>query len=888
MIKRLSAAGVDEVACLIDFGVEHESVLSSLHHLNILKERTRASEESIGVDLSLPGQIARYGITHLQCTPSMARMLLYRSRPPDGLHSLRSLMIGGEALPPMLASQLRKSCAAKMINMYGPTETTVWSMSWPVDDARDTVAIGRPILNTQIRLLNGRGQQVPVKNQAEVCIGGAGVARGYLDDPELTAQRFAPDEFSNGPGYRLYRTGDIARYTADGNIEYLGRSDHQVKIRGYRIELGEIESVLSQHPAVELAVAVAREDEPGHRRLVAYFSAREAVEARELREFIRSKLPEQMVPSDFVRLDKLPLTANGKIDRRALPKPDLKLDDKKYVAPGNEIEEILTRVWAELLRLEKIGVNDNFFELGGDSILSIQVIWRAREAGLHLTPRQFFEHQTIAELARVATVAAHIEPDQELVTAPFVLTPIQQAFFEWRLTEPDHFNQSIMLELKPEVDSLLLEQAARELLMHHDALRLRFRKRQDEWFQSYGELTEKTPFWRVDLSEFEGVFQQAALQEDLNRQQASLDITQGELVRAVEYEMGGAGRFLLLVIHHLVIDGISWRILLEDLERAYQQLVRAEAVKLPPRTTSLRQWVQRLDEYSRGEEIRREAEYWAAEGWNRATTDLPTDEQIGENTVGSVDSVSVWLTVEETTSLVQEVPAVYNTQINDLLLTALALAYRRWSGERWLSIEMEGHGREYFSDEVDLSRTVGWFTSLFPVRLSVDSPHPGEALKQIKEQLRAMPNRGLGYGLLRYLGGDESTRLRLREMAHPQISFNYLGQFDQILNKSSLFNSRRVSGGPTRSPLNERQHLLEINGMIVEGRMRIDLIYSENIHRRITIEELASYFTESMRALIDHCQSPQAGGYTPSDFPDANLTQEQLERIIAQVGRTKI
>lgn len=346
---------------------------------------------------------------------------------------------------------------------------------------------------------------------------------------------------------------------------------------------------------------------------------------------------------------------------------------------------------------------------------------------------------------------------------------------------------------------------------------------------------------------------------------------------------------LLLVIHHLAVDGVSWRILLEDLSTAYQQLSRGEAIQLQPKTTSFKDWAYRLMKYGQSEALVAELDYWLADS-RSGVAPLPVDYPSGKdaNTVASAAHVSVSLSVEQTRSLLQEVPHAYNTQINDVLLTALVQTFAQWIGERSLLVDLEGHGREELFEDVDLSRTVGWFTTIFPVLLDLgDVSHTGEALKSVKEQLHRTPNRGIGYGLLRYLSRDAATRLKLQALPQAEVSFNYLGQLDQVLSKPPLLGLAKESNGPDQSRLGSRSHLLEVNGFIAEGMLQLDWTYSENVHQRATAERLAQGFMEALKSLIAHCQSPEAGGYTPSDFPEAEMSQEELDELVAELSRSE-
>jgi amino acid adenylation domain-containing protein/non-ribosomal peptide synthase protein (TIGR01720 family) len=805
-----------------------------------------------------------------------------------------ALIIGGEALfEESLAFWQERMPPTRLINEYGPTETVVGCCSYEITAktaAAGPVPIGRPIANTQLYILDAALQPVPIGVPGELYIGGAGLARGYLNRPALTAERFIPDPFGAKPGARLYRTGDLARYLPDGNIDYLGRNDNQVKIRGFRIELGEIEAALVQHPAVrECAVSIVSDDQQ-HQRLVAYLAARtEPVATGELRSALKEKLPEYMLPAAFVWLDSLPLTPNGKVDRRALPSWDgaQRASETLFVPPRTPKEHMLSAIWKSVLGVERLGIYDNFFELGGDSILSIQVISRANQAGLRLTPRQLFQHQTIAELAAAADTRTVYSPDQGLVTGAVPLTPIQHWFFEQNLPAPHHYNQALLLEVTASLTPPLLENIVPALLRQHDALRLRFSSTGEQWLADDCSLTTVNgPLFTVeDLAGLTAEEQRRAVEATAAALQASLNLSQGPLLRITLFQSGAERpNRLLLIIHHLAVDGVSWRILLEDIGTAYGQWRRGEAIALPAKTTSFKQWAERLLDHAQSVELAAELDYWLALPYTQAPL-LPVDytSDRAANTVVSSAQVSVSLSVEQTQALLQEVPRAYNTQINDILLTALVQSFARWTGEPALLLDLEGHGREALFEDLDLSRTVGWFTSLFPVLLDLRrvADHPGEALKAVKEQLRRIPQRGIGYGLLRYL--NKATAERLRTLPQAEVSFNYLGQFQQAFSEQPLLGPAQESGGPTQSPPSYRRHLLDINGFIHQGRLQLAWTYSEPLHRRSTVERLAQDFIAALQVLIAHCQSPEAGGYTPSDFPEVRLSQIQLEGILEKI-----
>ena len=827
-----------------------------------------------------------------------AHLMAFRQSLADGegVGRTRAMVVGGDALfADDLAFWLTHAPETRMINEYGPTESVVGCAFYEVSaetGRTGPIPIGRPIANTQLYILDRNLRPVPTGVPGELHIGGKGIGRGYLRHPELTAEKFIPNPFSKKPGARIYKTGDLARYLPDGNIEYVGRSDNQVKIRGFRIEPGEIESELRQHPEIREAVVIAREGQRGEKRLVAYFvpSAISTFDSGELRAFLKHTLPDHMIPAFFVPMESMPLTPNGKIDRDALPAPDLpeRRLKESHEAPGTANEQILATIWSEVLGLEKVGIHENFFELGGDSILSIQIISRAQRAGLPLKPRQLFEYQTIAELASMAGSAEVFPTSQGPVTGPVPLSPIQSWFFEGNQSEPHHYNQSLLLEVLPDVKPAFLNQAIEHILRHHDALRLRFVRDGTTWQPMNLGFSETVPFGVVDLSELPPDEQQSTLEATAAKAQASLSITEGPLLRAVLFILGpDKPARLLLVIHHLVIDGVSWRILLEDLTTAYAQLGRGEEIELAPKTTSFKEWSERLNAYQDSEPLRRELDYWLAQsrvGIASLPVDFPPVEEA--NTVASAAKISVSLEVEHTEALLQKVPQAYNTQINDVLLTALLQTICAWSGEESLRVNLEGHGREDLFDDVDLSRTLGWFTTLFPVTLHLkDARDPVAALKSVKEQLRRIPQRGIGYGLLRYLNQDAETRANLQALAAPAISFNYLGQFNEFAMNAPFLGIAKEARGMEISSTANRRHLLEITGLVIDGKLQLGWIYSTNVHQRSTIEDLAQNLLEALQSIIGHCLAPGAGGYTPSDFPLAPIDQQTLDRILGN-GRT--
>jgi len=810
--------------------------------------------------------------------------------------TVRLVIIGSEKLQAERLAQWR-SCVGpgvRLVDVYGPTETTIGATMCDLTGVTGAVntgakiSIGRPIAHAQAYILDARRQPVPIGVAGELHIGGPGLSPGYLNRPALTAERFIPHPFSGVPGARLYRTGDLARFLPDGNIEFLGRLDGQVKVRGFRIELGEIERALVQHPRVRDAAVILR-GERDEKKLIAYLvvDAAEGLATRDLRDYLKSRLPHYMMPSAFVFIASLPLNPNGKLDLGALPVPDYTRPElNTFVAPQTEPEQLLAHICADVLKLERVGLHDNFFELGGDSILTIQVVARAQQAGLNLAARQMFTHPTVAELAAVAGASPKVDAEQGQVAGEVPLTPIQRWFFAQEFEANDHWNMAVLLEVRNRLEPALLEQALSLLIAHHDALRLRFVRGPAGWRQFFTEAIEdELRLSRVDLSAVAEEEQPSAMETIAAKTQAELSLSAGPLLRAVLFEPGGSrAQRLLLVVHHLVIDGISWVILLEDLARAYLQLQAGDRVELPSKTTSFKSWAEHMEERARFPGAQDTPAYWTSLA-AREFKSLPLDYPGGTNAEASTQIVSVMLTVEETRSLLQEVPAAYHTQINDVLLAALVGAFEQWTGESELLLELESHGREEGFAGVNLSRTVGWFTNAFPVLLKLDGKFtPGKSLQSIKEQLRAIPDHGINHGLLRYPNAAPESASPGCSWPKPEVTFNYLGQLDQMLKSASIFALKREPCGPTRDGRNHRTHLLEVDAGVYGGELRLDWSYSAELHCHETIERLAANHAKLLREIIEHCLSPGVGGYSPSDFPLAQLDQQGLDALLKTIG----
>lgn len=819
----------------------------------------------------------------LKIVPSHLRALLSAATPADVLPHER-LVLGGEATDWALLAriaELKPTC--RVLNHYGPTETTVGILTQQAemaDRAASTLPIGTPLANARAYVLDPWLNPVPKGVAGELYLGGPGLAQGYLQRLGQTAERFVASPFHAGE--RLYRSGDRVRQLADGSLEFLGRVDDQVKIRGYRVEPSEIAALLRDQSGISEAEVVARENEEGRAQLYAYvvMNAGSDVDDAALLAQLGEHVPDYMVPSALVRLDAVPLTANGKLDRKALPEPVQAGSGKAFEAPQGEAEEALAAVWADVIGCEQVGRNDNFFELGGDSILSLQIVARSRKRGYKVTPKQLMEGQTIAAVAAMATPIAVAAPKQVAVqdkVAPFALLPVQRWFFEQNFAESHHWNQSLMLEAVGGVDAALLRRAIEAVVDHHGALRLRFERVGGSWQQAYGKLAGDL-FEHLDLSDHADPVQAITLAADAAQRSLSLE----RPFRAIWMELGGEyGGRLLLVAHHLVVDGVSWRVILDDLQAAYMQLSAAKAIDLPPAATSLDEWARALADYATSEALVEQRPYWEALVKAQEPS-LPSRNPQGSNTVADTVSLAGSLSIDATTQLLGPVHKAYRTQVDDLLLTALSSALCQWAERDSVLIELEGHGREDLFEGVDLSRSVGWFTSLYPVRLTPNNVELGSSLKAIKEQLRQVPDKGLGYGVLRYLKEEPA----LVGGAYPQVTFNYLGQFDRSLQSDAAWRLAKESAGQPRAPQSERRTWIEVVAWVQEGQLRFDWNYSREIHSEAVIHALQASFQAQLEALLEHCDSGVRGA-TPSDFPLAGLSQGQLDDLRLDVANVE-
>ncbi len=803
---------------------------------------------------------------------------------------LKTLIIGGEKL---FAYHINKVRAAypdlAILNGYGPTENTIFTTFHLIDQFYEKeIPIGKPVANTQILILDANDRVVPVGIPGEICAAGDGVARGYLNVPELTAKKFVPHPFK--PGERMYRIGDMGSWRPDGIIDFYGRNDDQVKVRGYRIELGEIENSLLKHPDINQSVVMTRTREDGfNKELIAYFTSDKELDVSELRRFLGESLPGYMIPGYFVPMNRLPLNASGKVDRKALPSPEKAALGGSTISakPRNDIEEQLLKAWQSILGREGIGIYDNYFALGGDSIKAIQIVSRLRQEHLKIEVRDIFQYPTIAELSENVINEENMT-DQCLITGIVKLTPVQSWFFTHHNVGaapcgcPDitvnHFNQSEMLYSKEGFNEDSLRAVFEKIQEHHDALRMRYSIDGDTVIQENCGIDYPLSFESVNLKDADNA--PVRMESYANQVQAGINIATESLMKVVLFKLNDGDR-LLIVIHHLVVDGVSWRILAEDILNGYQQYLSGEAIQFPLKTDSFKAWAEHIKEYADTADILKEKEYWKAIESVQVGS-FPKDydkSDTQKSLVKDTRTLNFSLSEDETEFLLTKVNHAYNTEINDILLTAFASSMKIWHGDNRTLITLEGHGRERLGESnLDISRTVGWFTTMYPVLLELpDSEDIGYQIKHIKEMLRRIPNKGIGYGILKYLTSPENKQ-DISFDCQPQIIFNYMGEFDEAMR--GRFQIAKESYGKSVSPDSELIHDIDINGEIMQGILKISVIYNQNAFKSESMEKLGADFKDALQKIIRHCMSIEDTEITPSDLDYDGLSIDELDNVL--------
>ncbi|WLI15283.1 MULTISPECIES: non-ribosomal peptide synthase/polyketide synthase [Pseudomonas] len=788
----------------------------------------------------LSALIQQEQVTTLHFVPSMLRAFVEEPSLVN-CHSLRQVFASGEALPVDLVRRFMSQHPAALVNLYGPTEAAIDVSVWrcSVDDV--SVPIGKPIANLRLYILDEAQKPLPIGSIGELYIGGVGVARGYLKRLDLTEERFLASPFIDGD--RLYRTGDRCRFLADGNIEYLGRLDHQVKLRGQRIELGEIDAALLNQPLITGACTLVIDN-----RLVAFYSSN-APQSR-LDTLLAAELPAYMVPAVWVEVPTLPLTTNGKIDRKALAALPLPQTQEDYAAPRNELETLLCQLFGELLGEaltggREVGTSDSFFALGGDSILGLKLISRLREQGYSLTPKDLFRSPTPAALAQVASPLLTLA-EQGDVTGAMPLMPLHQWFFDQQQPQAAYWNQSVLADSDRHLQPALVQATLDRMVAHHDALRLRFAEVDGQW---QAHIAPVSPA-QLTCCEHSEQLQQVA---------QSLDLQHGPLFAAALLE--GEPQRLYLVAHHLVVDAVSWTPLLEDFQQLYQGLERGENPSLPAKTTSYRQWAEHL--HAHADKVSAEQRYWNAQ---TAVNTAPVA------TVAERQTLSARWDAARTHQWLTESHAAYRTQPEELLIAALAATLAEAESRSDIVVDLERHGRDAPFEGLDVSRTVGWFTTLYPLRVN-SSGAPGDRVRNAKEALRAVPGNGLGHGLLRQRGALPPSR--------GDVLFNYLGH-EQT--PQGWLRASSLTPPPEVALANRVTHGREVVAWLEDGVLHVEW----HSVTPSADSRLPARLLEHLQALVGHCLDPQAGTLMPSDFPLAKgMNQATLDTLLKRLGPKK-
>lgn len=824
--------------------------------------------------------IASNEVTFLKITPSYLRLLIqcedFRETYAIA-KSLSLIVVGGEAIFPTDIQQIASLRPdIKLINHYGPTEVTIGMSSYHITADRlqgfiEKPLIGKPIDNIQVYILDEFHNLMPKGAIGEICASGAGLARGYVNNKELTEERFIDNPFVSGQ--KLYLTGDLGRWTADGNIEIFGRKDQQVKIRGYRIELGEIEAALVRHQSVKEVAVNSVEEENGSRALAAYLVSNEPIEVSELRGYLEGQLPQHMIPSYFILLEQIPLTSNGKIDRKALPWPNntLRVTTSSFVAPRNEKEQILADVWKNVLKSESVSAKDSFYDLGGDSIKSIQVVSLVKQQGYTLKIEDILRTPVLENLVPLMNV--HVRQiDQSPVEGRVALAPIQQRFFQSEsIPIPHHYNQSVVLRSPTRLNKEGLELCFEKLVMHHDALRMVYQEHEGGWQQNGQEHTKKAHSLAFfDLRRKENG--QKFLIDTCQRLQSGMNLVKGPLIKAALFRMADGDR-LVIIIHHLVMDGVSWRILIEDLSTVYDQYASGADLVMPLKTDSYQHWTSALQDWAQSDMLKKEGAYWQNVLANQAVY-FPVDLQNGQKKENEFKTVSFTLTEEVTKALKTKTHQAYRTESNEVILTALGLAVKEVLNVAQANVILEGHGREELSFGLDVTRTIGWFTSITPFLLDLRGKEDVFAsLISIKEDLRKVPAKGMGYGVIKYLGSG------FEQPFVPHIAYNFLGDFNTEHGESQFEYLEDSRESDVAKENRANQSLLDITGMIVSDKLTIYLGYETPDYKQATIERLLNAFQEHLKSLISQLSEITKPQLTPSDLLFKELSQQEFAEI---------
>lgn len=808
--------------------------------------------------------------TVIKLTPSQLSLLKDMDNRSS---SVRRFIVGGENLKASLAKAVYYSFggSVEIFNEYGPTETVVGCMIHKYDHERDTqasVPIGIPADNVQIYILDKYLKPVAVNITGEMYIAGDGVARGYLNKPELTRERFINNPFINGK--RMYKTGDLAQFLSNGKIEYIGRADNQVKIRGYRIELGEIEKYLLRHEAIRDAVVIDFEGENGGKYLCAYIVKKAEASISELKNFLSGYLPNYMIPTYIIDLKEIPITVNGKIDKGLLRKPEIAvIENTEFTAHRNDEEKILAEAICDVLDIKSAMAKQNFYQLGGDSIKAIQVAAKLNEKGFRIKVKDILSNPIIEDMALYIRQIKGRAINQEPCKGSIGSTPIVSWFFSQNFANPDYYTQSVIIELIHDIETEKLELVMNKLIKCHDSLRINYNSAARELFYNNEYLSRHYKIQEYDLTEIPPSVQNDKIRLIAEKLNSSFNIESDILIKACLFRRGHDVIKLLLTAHHLVVDGVSWRIILDDINTMIKNIETGQEITHPPKTHSYQEWANMLNAYN-DNDMDKETSYW--ENILSKEFNFPADHDSDEDTIAGSCTLTAQLSEDLTECLQTRANTSYNTEPKELLITSLSRTIKEFTGNGEVVIELEGHGREDIFEGLDISRTVGWFTSLYPFYVHLSSDSLSDQIKEVKEEVRRVPNRGMGFGILKYISRA------LNDNGNKYIRFNYLGDFTFNLSNDYV----RFSGNQLRNNnagVNKSTYIIDINCFIVNGKLDVSLTYSENRFSQNTMKKFINGFINNLNKFIQHCCEKDSIEFTPSDFDAADLSLKELESL---------
>ncbi|WP_179867010.1 non-ribosomal peptide synthetase [Bacillus pseudomycoides] len=796
-------------------------------------------------------------------------------------NQIKKFIVGGEALSAGLVSKVRDlfNNNVEIYNEYGPTETVVGSMVYKIstnENNMDIIPIGKPIDNTKVYVLNRDRKPLPIGEVGELYISGLGLAKGYINLPEETQYRFQPNPFVKNQ--LMYKTGDLARFIDEETITYMGRSDSQVKLRGYRIELSEIERKLNSHDLITSAVVEKYSNyQQESEYLQAFIVSSDNLKEDDIKNFLGKSLPEYMIPTSIMQLKDLPLTINGKIDKKKLEefylarKTTVKSIKESVTNLNNTHLEVFDSI-KRILKRNDLEMSENFINAGGDSIKAIQIAAHLRNADIEVKVKDILASKSIYDIIQAAKKSALNIETPHVVKGIVEPTPAISWFFKKHFTNYNHWNQSITLKLNLDVDHHLLQQSLNMLFKHHDTLRLNYIPTEGKLYYNDSHLQNPVPLIVYDLSMYDQREQEQKIIEYGNEIKSSFDIESGILFKACLFNLGDAqGKRLVLTAHHLIIDGVSWRIIVEDLENLYyNHLVKEKSFSLGNKTDSFKQWAELL--HSIGASFENEIPYWLNTlGCN---FDYPVDFNKQEDLHKYNDSITFCLSIEKTRELLTTANETFTTSIQDLLVTALCRAIFDQTSKRDIVLEMESHGRQDLESNINVIRTIGWFTSLYPVLLNLGENNDiSSQIKSIKEQLRAVPNNGIGYGFLTYV------RNVLPETDRKLIRFNYLGQFEST--ERNLFQMESRYSGSDIGKDNVNTYLIEIIGFVLNGRLHLQLTFNSNRFKRDAVEKFMLIYSKEIDMVLEKCLLHEKREFTPSDFELTGISQADLDKLFS-------